>query len=41
MSIFWTAILVFFLFSRAIAGWQYAKVMVAEKKAAEVPQPLP
>jgi len=40
-SFFWTAIMVFFLFSRAIAGWQYAKVMVAEKKAAEAPPILP
>ena len=41
MNVFWTAILVFFLFSRAIAGWQYAKVMVAEKKAAEIPPIAP
>jgi Zn-dependent protease len=36
MSIFWTAVMVFFLLSRAIAGWQSAKAMVAEEKAAEV-----
>ena len=40
-SFFWTAVMVFFLFSRAIAGWQYAKQMVAEKKAAETPPVLP
>jgi Zn-dependent protease len=40
-SLFWTAIMVFFLFSRAIAGWQYAKQMVAEEKAAETPPVLP
>ena len=32
----WTGILAFFILSRAIAGWQQAKVMVAEEKAAEV-----
>ena len=37
MSIFWTAVMVFFLLSRAIAGWQSATMMVAEKKAGEVP----
>ena len=37
MSVFWTTVMVFFLLSRAIAGWQYAKVMVAEKQAAQVP----
>ena len=36
----WTGILAFFILSRAIAGWQYAKTMVAEKKAAEAP-PIP
>jgi Zn-dependent protease len=41
MSVFWTAVIVFFLLSRAIAGWQSAKVMVAEKKAAEVPPIVP
>ncbi|HZJ38461.1 MAG TPA: M50 family metallopeptidase [Chthoniobacterales bacterium] len=41
IGIFWTAILAFFLFSRAIAGWQYANAMLAEKKAAEVPPPIP
>ena len=30
MNIFWTMVMVFFLLSRAIAGWQYAKVMVAD-----------
>jgi Zn-dependent protease len=33
----WTGILAFFILSRAIAGWQQAKAMVAEEKAAEVP----
>ena len=41
MSLFWTAVMAFFLFSRAIAGWQYAKALVAEKKAAEVPPLIP
>ena len=41
MNIFWTIVMVFFLLSRAIAGWQYAKVMVAEKAAAEVPPIMP
>lgn len=30
---FWLGLMAFFLLSRAIAGWQYAKVMVAEKAA--------
>ena len=38
---FWLGIMAFFLLSRAIAGWQYAKTMVAEKKAAETPPILP
>ncbi len=38
---FWLGIMAFFLLSRAIAGWQYAKVMVAEKKAAETPPITP
>ena len=37
----WTGILAFFILSRAIAGWQYAKAMVAEKKAAEAPPMMP
>jgi Zn-dependent protease len=37
----WTGILAFFILSRAIAGWQYAKAMIAEKKAAEAPPILP
>jgi Zn-dependent protease len=41
MNIFWTIVMVFFLLSRAIAGWQYAKVMVAEKAAAEAPPTMP
>jgi Zn-dependent protease len=38
---FWIGIMAFFLLSRAIAGWQYAKAMVAEKKAAETPPSIP
>lgn len=41
MEPFWVAIMAFFLISRAIAGWQYAKALVAEKKAAEAPPILP
>jgi Zn-dependent protease len=41
MEPFWVAIMAFFLISRAIAGWQYAKAMIAEKKAAEAPPILP
>jgi Zn-dependent protease len=41
MEPFWVAIMTFFLISRAIAGWQYAKAMIAEKKAAETPPILP
>ncbi len=32
-DIFWTAIMAFFLISRAIAGWQYAKALVREEEA--------
>jgi Zn-dependent protease len=38
---FWLGLMAFFLLSRAIAGWQYAKVMVDEKKAAEIPPIMP
>jgi hypothetical protein len=31
--IFWTAIMSLFLISRAVAGWQYAKALVAEEEA--------
>lgn len=41
MEPFWIAIMAFFLISRAVAGWQYAKAMIAEKKAAEAPPILP
>ena len=41
MQPFWIVIMAFFLISRANAGWQYAKAMVAEKKAAEQPPILP
>ena len=37
----WTGILAFFILSRAVAGWQYAKTMIAEKKAAEIPPIMP
>jgi Zn-dependent protease len=30
---FWLGILAFFIFSRAIAGWQYAKALVQEEEA--------
>jgi Zn-dependent protease len=39
MEPFWVAVMGFFLISRAIAGWQYAKAMVAEKKARETEVP--
>jgi Zn-dependent protease len=38
---FWLGLMAFFLLSRAVAGWQCAKVMVAEKKAAEAPPIMP
>lgn len=41
IGVFWTALLVLFLVSRAIAGWQYAKAMIAEKNAAENPTSIP
>ena len=31
-DIFWTAIMAFFLISRAVAGWQYAKALVREEE---------
>ncbi len=37
----WTGILAFFILSRAIAGWQQARAMVAEEKAAEAPPIMP
>jgi len=36
---FWFGIMAFFLLSRAIAGWQYAKAMVAEQAARSGPPP--
>jgi Zn-dependent protease len=33
MPVVWVALLAFFLISRAIAGWQYAKVLVREEQA--------
>jgi Zn-dependent protease len=44
LNVVWTAIMAFFLLSRAIAGWQYAKAMVAEeaaRRAASVPPTVP
>lgn len=42
MQPFWVAIMAFFLISRAIAGWQYAKAMVAEETARRTsPPPFP
>ena len=39
---FWLGIMAFFLLSRAIAGWQYAKAMVAEEAAGRAaPPPIP
>jgi Zn-dependent protease len=38
---FWIGLMAFFLLSRAIAGWQYAKAMIAEKKAGETPPVIP
>ena len=40
MQPIWVAVLAFFLISQAVTGWQYAKAMIAEKKAAETP-PIP
>jgi Zn-dependent protease len=37
----WTGVLAFFILSRAIAGWQQAKMMVAEEKAAGAPPIVP
>jgi Zn-dependent protease len=33
VGIFWTALMILFLLSRAIAGWQYAKALVQEEEA--------
>ncbi|MFL6588861.1 MAG: M50 family metallopeptidase [Chthoniobacterales bacterium] len=32
-DVFWTAIMAFFLISRAVAGWQYAKALIREEEA--------
>jgi Zn-dependent protease len=41
LNVVWTAIMAFFLLSRAIAGWQYAKALVAEEVARRAsPPPL-
>jgi len=39
--IFWTAIMSFFLISRAVAGWQYAKALVQEEEANRAAQLVP
>jgi Zn-dependent protease len=39
MEVLWTAIMAFFIVSRAIAGWQYAKAMVAEEAARRASPP--
>jgi Zn-dependent protease len=39
LNVLWTAIMAFFLLSRAIAGWQYAKAMVAEEAARRTSPP--
>ena len=41
IDVVWIAILAFFMISRAIAGWQYAKAMIAEEKERERPTDLP
>jgi Zn-dependent protease len=42
MDVLWIAVMAFFLLSRAIAGWQYAKAMVAEETARKAaPPPIP
>jgi Zn-dependent protease len=38
---FWYGIMAFFLLSRAVAGWQYAKTMLAEEAAAATPPIVP
>lgn len=38
---FWLGILALFIFSRAIAGWQYAKALVEEEKANRAAQLVP
>lgn len=41
VNIFWTAVMVFFLLSQAMAGWKYAKAMVAEEAARRAASVLP
>jgi Zn-dependent protease len=38
---FWLGILAFFIFSRAIAGWQYAKALVQEEEANRAARMVP
>ena len=39
--IFWAAIISFFLLSRALAGWQYAKALIQEEEANRAAQLVP
>lgn len=39
MQPLWVAVMAFFLISRAIAGWQYAKAMIAEETARRTSPP--
>jgi Zn-dependent protease len=38
---FWLGILAFFIFSRAVAGWQYSKALVQEEEANRVARLVP
>ena len=40
MEPIWVAVMAFFLISRAIAGWQYAKALIAAEKAQVPPPPV-
>lgn len=37
----WTGVIAFFLLSRALAGWQYAKTLIRERDAAAVAPSIP
>jgi Zn-dependent protease len=41
MQPFWIAVMAFFLISRAIAGWQYAKALVLEEEANRAARVIP
>jgi Zn-dependent protease len=41
MNVVWTAIIAFFLVSRAVAGWQYAKALVQEEEANRAARLIP